>query len=403
MPKITEVIQVLISSPGDVDTERSEVEQAIIELNEYAFMNLGIRLEPIRWENNCYPSVGTDSQAVVSEQLGDDYKIFIGIFWKKIGTPTPRALSGTLDEFERAYARWLRTGSPEIMFYFRNGSVLLSEVDPVQLAKINEFREKLKGLGVYFWNYTDQGEFAKLIRMQIPALLYGRINRRHEIGSTAVNSDITSTTKIGTNENNEDVEEGLLDLIAEGDETFEDLTEVVSRIATSIKVLGDKVETRSKEVNSKYKDRKILKQFGDRTAEDLENFANRLDVDIPQFAKLFSHGIDKYTRAFAISTDFKDISNKDLVDSLNKVIEMRTSIETARKQVTFLEKTIATSPRLTTAFVQSKRHAVMAIDTLLSEMVTAINLTSEMEKVIQHRAKEADATFAAAKVLGYKD
>jgi hypothetical protein len=182
-----------------------------------------------------------------------------------------------------------------------------------------------------------------------------------------------------------------LDLIAKGEETFDDLTEVVSRITASIKVLGDKVETRSKEVNSKNKDRKILKQFGDRTAEYLENFANRLDMDNPQFAKLFSHGIDQYTRAFAISMDFKDISNNDLVDSLNKSIEMRTSIETARKQVTFLEKTIATSPRLTTALVKSKKHAVVALDTLLSEMATAINLTSEMEKVIQHCTKEADA------------
>lgn len=388
MPEPAKVCQVLISSPGDVDAERYEVEQAIIELNEYGFENLGIHIEPIRWENNCYPSVGDDSQSVVSEQLGDDYEVFVGIFYKRFGTPTPRAPSGTVDEFERAYKRWLSTGSPQIMFYFRNGPVPLSEIDPLQLASINEFRERLKQLGVLFWNYTDQEHFAKLIRMQLPMMLYRQQNDRvHPCGPSVANSDIISTIDLGINKNNDRAEEGFLDLLTDGDETFEDMTEIVARISRSITSLGDKVRIRNEEYNTKYKDRKLMKQFGDRTAEDLKNFADRMDVDVPQFAKLFSKGIDKYTLAFAISTDFNDINEQHLNESIQSAIQLRTTIETTIKAVANLREVIAATPRLTTAFVQSRRHAITALDMLLREMETAIDLTSEMENVIKETIK----------------
>jgi hypothetical protein len=189
------------------------------------------------------------------------------------------------------------------------------------------------------------------------------------------------------NINNECAEEGILDLLTEGDETFEDLTEIIGRISRSITTLGDKVAVRSKEVDVKHKDRKIMKQFGDRTAEDLENFADRLDIDTPRFAKLFSKGIDKYTRAFAISTDFKDINEQNLNDSMTNAIQLRTSIETTIKPVNNLREVIAAAPRLTTAFVQSRKHAIAALDMFLNEMVTAINLTSEMENVIKETTK----------------
>ena len=52
---------------------------------------------------NAYPGFGTDPQGVVNEEIGDDYEIFIGPLWSRFGTPTPRAFSGTQEEFERVY------------------------------------------------------------------------------------------------------------------------------------------------------------------------------------------------------------------------------------------------------------------------------------------------------------
>jgi len=48
------------------------------------------------------------------------YDIFIGILWKKFGTLTGRACSGTEEEFNRAYERYKENPSKlRIMFYFK--------------------------------------------------------------------------------------------------------------------------------------------------------------------------------------------------------------------------------------------------------------------------------------------
>lgn len=347
---------------------------------------MGICLEPIRWESHCYPSVGNDSQAVINEELGDEYDVFVGIFWKNSGTPTPRAQSGTIDEFEKAYARWSRTRkSPQIMIYFRDGPTSLSEVDENQLLLIRNFRERLKPMGVLFWPYKDEEDFSKLIRMHLlVAISRLQINQGPE---SAVNSCVPSTSEFGIDENNEGIEEGFLDLVEGGDETFEDLTEIMGRMSESIVVLGNKLEERSTEYVSGHQNKKTLRQLGDRTAGDLENFTTRMNTETPQFSRLFSNGIDKYTRAFTISTDFNDISEQYLTNSMKNVTVLRNSIETAKESVTKFRNTIATTPRLTTIFVKAKKHAVAAIDTLLSEMTTAINLTVEMEKVIEETSQ----------------
>jgi hypothetical protein len=127
MTRTENIIRILIASPNDVKEEREVLEDVIRELNITMSKNLGIRLDPIKWETHVYSAVGTDQQAVINDQIEDDYDIFIGIIWKRFGTSTPRAESGTAEEFERAYQKWLKNPkSMEIMFYFKDGPSLIS-------------------------------------------------------------------------------------------------------------------------------------------------------------------------------------------------------------------------------------------------------------------------------------
>lgn len=43
-----------------------------------------------------------------------EYALFVGIMWNRIGTPTPRAESGTVEEFERAIKSCQKNGQAEI-------------------------------------------------------------------------------------------------------------------------------------------------------------------------------------------------------------------------------------------------------------------------------------------------
>ncbi|MYD31374.1 MAG: DUF4062 domain-containing protein, partial [Nitrospira sp. SB0661_bin_20] len=63
-------------------------------------------MDVVRWETRTTPGFGKDPQDVINKQISDAYDIFIGIMWTRFGTPTPRAGSGTEEEFLRAYDRY---------------------------------------------------------------------------------------------------------------------------------------------------------------------------------------------------------------------------------------------------------------------------------------------------------
>jgi hypothetical protein len=102
MAKEITVLQVLVSSPSDLSEEREIVAEAVEELNRTWRRSQTVQLNVRRWEIDMRPGLGTDAQAIINEQIGDDYDIFIGIMGAKFGSATPRAGSGTEEEFERA-------------------------------------------------------------------------------------------------------------------------------------------------------------------------------------------------------------------------------------------------------------------------------------------------------------
>ena len=65
-------------------------------------------------------------KTVINRQLPDDCDIFLGVMWARFGTATPRAGSGTEEEFERALTRHqANSRSVMILFYFKQASFAL--------------------------------------------------------------------------------------------------------------------------------------------------------------------------------------------------------------------------------------------------------------------------------------
>ena len=127
--------------------------------------DLDIRLELVMWETDTYPSIGKDVQSTINEQIGDDYDIFVGLMWTRFGTPTPRAGSGTEEEFNLALEKLTNNpANTRILFYFKDlPPESLSKIDLIQLGKINEFREQLQSKGL-LGSYKDLEKFKELAR-----------------------------------------------------------------------------------------------------------------------------------------------------------------------------------------------------------------------------------------------
>jgi hypothetical protein len=168
MSRQDHVLTVFLASPGDVQPEREKVEEVIHEFNVMWSRPFRIRLELVRWESHAYPGIGTDAQAVINDQIQDDYDVFIGIMWHRYGTPTGRAGSGTAEEFDRAHARYKRDPSSiNLMFYFKDSEPISEHTDPIQIAKVREFQSALQSAGVLYWTFSSLDHFEKLTRIHL--------------------------------------------------------------------------------------------------------------------------------------------------------------------------------------------------------------------------------------------
>jgi len=184
-------IKIFIASPGDVGEERDIISKAVIpELrrifgDEQIFGRENtINLEAIRWETHTWPDIGEDAQDVINRQIGD-FDVLVGIMWKRFGTPTNRADSGTGEEFERAFQYHKAYNRPKIMFYFRKSEFYTTDPEEwSQFNKVLTFRQKLITLGVRFNEYDSPLEFERFVREHLIRQIFRLYNLEPKTDTT---------------------------------------------------------------------------------------------------------------------------------------------------------------------------------------------------------------------------
>jgi Domain of unknown function (DUF4062) len=162
-------IRIFVASPGDVGTERTSLARVVEDIN-LTMASLapekGVQLELLRWETHVHPALGEEPQLVIDKQIGA-YDILIGIIWKRFGTPTTDASSGTEHEFRFAYSTWQRVRRPEIMFYFCQEPFPPPSLEDLkQYEKVAEFRDELSRKGL-LWEYPTHDSFADTVKKHI--------------------------------------------------------------------------------------------------------------------------------------------------------------------------------------------------------------------------------------------
>lgn len=161
------IYRCFIASPGDTKAERGICDQVISEINKLLGTKFNFRIETLKWETDTRPSFGDSSQGVINEQIGNTYDLFIGIMYKKFGTTTKHAGSGTEEEFNNAYTRFMNKESLQIMFYFNVEEAGINEIDPEELGKVNSFRKKIESLNGYYSQYNGSSDFETQLRKHL--------------------------------------------------------------------------------------------------------------------------------------------------------------------------------------------------------------------------------------------
>lgn len=158
------ILNVLIASPSDVPAERDAVESAIHEWNASHHAETGIILLPVRWETYSYPESGDRPQAILNKQIVDSGHILIGIFGNRLGTPTGKAQSGTIEEIEE----FRKTGR-YVALYF-SGAPASKGADRDQLDSLEEYKKQRQQDTLYS-TFNAADELRRLVTQHLPKIV----------------------------------------------------------------------------------------------------------------------------------------------------------------------------------------------------------------------------------------
>jgi len=154
-------VRVFVGSPGDTEGERTALGEVIQRINHAPFArDRRVTLSLMQWQTDAWPGFGLDAQAVINEQI-QKYDIFVGIMRHRLGTPTHRAASGSVEEFERAYQLWASHKTPSIMLYFSAEAVPRDQVEDA--TKVQKFREHVARLGGLIFDFKDTQHFENMV------------------------------------------------------------------------------------------------------------------------------------------------------------------------------------------------------------------------------------------------
>ena len=113
------VVEIMIACPSDVAAERDIVRDVIAAWNAIHARDRTVVLLPVSWDTHSSPELAGRPQQMINERLLANVDILIGIFWTRVGTPTGKAISGSVEEIEGHHKK----GKP-VMLYFSSAPVV---------------------------------------------------------------------------------------------------------------------------------------------------------------------------------------------------------------------------------------------------------------------------------------
>lgn len=384
-----------ISSPSDLGEERRAVIEAITQVNDLRGKREGFRLEPLRYEKDVRPDFGKEPQAIINEQIGDDYDIFVGILCGRFGSRTEQYSSGTEEEFQIARERRERTGSePKIMLYFKDPRHSSDRLDAEQLLLVHNFKKLVEKISKYD-EFTDLEAF----RTSLTKHLASCVDEIRTVGSLQgsrpvsplVSSDLTAEAEndiLNSIIPSELDTFGILELNIHLQEGFSDLIELTSDFTKSQSNLGEKFKSHIAEIAEEKRkalggqvNQNTAKKIVDKTAQALEDFSLDSERMIPRMEGVFMVISETLRRLILISSEdgFGGIS--DALDLKRILSELRETIRSSGESVAGLRISISSLPRLTSQLNSSKRRAAKSLEAFDTFMATCDN---QLEMVQTH-------------------
>ena len=367
MARSTVVIQVFVASPSDLGPEREALELLVAELNRTWSKTLGVMLELVRWEKDVRPTVGSDPQDLINSQIANDYDVFIGMLWGRFGTPTPRAASGTHEEFLYAMDRRRREmDKPDVMVYFKDAPLAPSSIDPNQLRLVQDFRASLPSKGVLYSTFEDETSFQTSLRAHLSSLALKFADLKP---APSAAKGMTSSESSKPGESADDL--GYFDYVEAYEARMKEMTESLTQISAATELIGQQVSARAKEIgeiNAGSGGVSSARGVVKKSADDMLAYSAVVKSQVPTLSSSRDSALDALTRALALYEDFDRSSNEDLIGLRDSLVGLRDSSITSKGGILGLRDSVASLPRLTAEINRAKRSVLHELDELLSSL-----------------------------------
>lgn len=387
MKQINE-LRIFLASPSDVEVERAIVYEVLSELNNTFGTPHGISLKLINWELYSFPAIGTDPQDVINNQLPMDYDVFVCIFWTRIGTPTSRSKSGTIEEFENALSKIENGEDVEIMGFFKTEP-------PLSLKDLNEqfleVRQLQKDFGktCLYKEFTSTEKFKEVFRISFSNYLnkkYSKLTKKQnsipmvpskiEIGNERRNEIYLKLKSLNLeNTQNADFFD-TLEVIAD---KSNELTISLESISRNMEELTKKVVSKTEEMNfvNRISDTKLRfqksKTIANQLANELDVISDNYDVFIPDFKEHYKDLIQSFIKIFTEYEKYMSEKEKmiktDLISSIDGAIESLTDLLVEMDKV----------PKITSKYGQAHIRQMKLLKDLVEELLYGRELLDQIE------------------------
>lgn len=378
-------MKIFLASPQDVADERGIAEEVINEFNLTSGQHMNIRLELVRWETHTNPGLGKDGQDVINNQLSEDYDIFLGIMWKKFGSPTKRYDSGTQEEFNRAYEKSRHNkDEPYVMFYFCNRAPLsLDDIDIDQLSLVKTFKKSVSEMGLYYFPYDSVRDFEKLLKIQLPRVVFEIQNKQKSKETIELNKlkneEVVSKSNVDLN-NLED-ERGVLDYLYEGERCFGLGNDNLIKIVSNVDIVKNRIVKQGENLSyleaSKLPiDTSAKIAMLNSIASDLLDFSNNINPELDSLEINFNKAIEQYSYALEYYYEMIILDKESIVSAFKHFDIFIDNISNAQVGIRTFKNAVDGFPKLSSSVIKARREASTSLERLLnilSSMAVLIN------------------------------
>lgn len=375
---------IFLASPSDLDEERFAVEEVVAELNlTYSPVN-NLVIELLKWETHSAPGISNlHPQKIINHDIGNDYDLFLGIIWKKFGTQTDEAESGTQEEFNNAIKKYkLDNNSVQILFYFKNAvPKTINEINPEELIKIREFKKSLNEQKMLYSEFNTVDDFKNYLRIHIPRRLNTLIENHKNCSVETIPAIIN------------DIDEndlGILDYSEMYQSLLNDATISLTKIGDYTESIGNEVGEKANQITrislTPNPNKVLVNEIMKRTAKLLKDYSNRLETETPIFYNSFEEAIKAGTNIINLTDDFyTENTINELKEAKKAILVLRKNMPIAIEAMTTFYISVKELPRIQLDINQAKKLLMIQLEDLIIKLEKSLELTNDFSDAMSSK------------------